>query len=449
MKAKKLGALVLGTVMMVPAFTGCGSTASKGAASDSTAASTEQNTETNENGESKENGEKTKLTVSVWDNDTTPQFKSVTEAFMEKYPDVEVEFIDTQADEYGNKLTVMLAGGGSDPDVMFIKDTETQVSMKEKGQILNLDEYIKKDNVDLSIYGDVAELLKMDDSSYTLPFRKDYYMLYFNKKLFDDKGIAYPSADMTWDEYEELARQMTSGEGANKVYGTHDHTWMALVANWGVQDGKNTLMSDDYTFLKPYYEQALRMQDEGLMQSYANLKTGNIHYISVFEQGQAAMLPMGSWFIGTLIQDKNAGAFDFDWGVTAIPHPEGVAAGSTVGSTTPVAINTKSDTPDLAWEYIKFVTGEEGAKVLAENGLFPAVESEEVINSLANIEGFPEDGKAALETAGFVFDRPIDLKMASVRKVIEEEHDLIMIGEEDVDTGIQNMNTRAAEAKAE
>ena len=50
------------------------------------------------------------------------------------------------------------------------------------------------------------------------------------------------------------------------------------------------------------------------------------------------MLPMGSWFIGTLIQDKEAGKFDFNWGVTTIPHPEGVEAGATVGSTTPVAI---------------------------------------------------------------------------------------------------------------
>ena len=99
-------------------------------------------------------------------------------------------------------------------------------------------------------------------SNYTLPFRKDWYMLFYNKDLFDKAGVAYPSADMTWDEYEELAKQMTSGEGSSKVYGTHNHTWQALVSNWAVQDGKNTLMSEDYSFMKPAYEQAVRMQDE-------------------------------------------------------------------------------------------------------------------------------------------------------------------------------------------
>ncbi len=48
-----------------------------------------------------------------------------------------------------------------------------------------------------------------------------------------------------------------------------------------------------------------------------------------------------------------------------------------------------------------------------------------------------------------VLDRPLDAKMAAVRKVIEEEHDMIMIGEEDIETGIANMNERAAEAREE
>ena len=58
---------------------------------------------------------------------------------------------------------------------------------------------------------------------------------------------------MTWGEYDELAAKMTSGEGSAKVYGTHDHTWQALVTNWAVQDGKHTVVEKDYSFLKPDY----------------------------------------------------------------------------------------------------------------------------------------------------------------------------------------------------
>lgn len=441
---KRFLALTLSAAMVGALLTGCGNSDT----SPTTTLPAGTSAAGTQGDQAEGTGSKQKLTVSVWDNATTPQFQVIVDAFSKEHPDVDVEIIDTQSDEYDNKLTVMLAGGDSDPDVIFVKNAETQSTMKEKGQFLSLEEYIKKDAIDMSIYGDTAELLKIDGEQYTLPFRKDWYVLYYNKDLFDVASVPYPSDNMTWDEYEQLARQMTSGEGSSKVYGSHNHTWMALVSNWAVQDGKNTLMAEDYSFLKPYYEQALRMQNDGIIQSYANLKTGSIHYISVFEQQQCAMLPMGSWFIGTLIQDKAAGNFDFNWGVTRIPHPEGVEAGTTVGAITPVGINAKTDVPDLAWEFIKFATGEEGAGILADSGIFPAVVSEKVADKLAAIEGFPEDGKIALMTTGFALDRPLDPKMSSVRKVIEEEHDLIMIGEEDVDTGIKNMNSRAAEARS-
>ena len=42
---------------------------------------------------------------------------------MQSYP------YDTAANEYNNKLTVMLAGGDPDPDVIFVKDMGTQLSM--------------------------------------------------------------------------------------------------------------------------------------------------------------------------------------------------------------------------------------------------------------------------------------------------------------------------------
>lgn len=448
MKSKKLVALSMASVMALT-LAGCGgsgSTADTTAAGETTkAAAADTKAETT----AAAAGDTQKLTVSVWDNDSSPQFKIIADAFMAKNPGVEVELMDTQADEYNNKITVMLAGGDADPDVIFVKEADTQIAMKNKGQILNLDEYVKKDNVDLSKYGGISELLQLDGSTYSMPFRKDWYVLYYNKDLFDKAGVEYPKDDITWAEYEELAKKMTSGEGSSKVYGSHNHTWMGISVLSAIQDGKHTLMDDDYSFLKPAYEQVLRMQDEGTIQSYANLKTGSIHYISVFEQQQAAMIPMGSWFITTLINDKIAGTVDFNWGVTRLPHPEGVPAGSTIGATTPIAINAKTDVPDLAWEFVKFASSEEGAEILADNGIFPAYQSDSVAAKIASIEGFPEDGKAALTTNGFVFDRPIDAKMASVRKVIEEENDLIMIGEEDIDTGIANMNTRAKEAREE
>ena len=424
-------------------LTGC---SSSGSGTETTAAQAEGSAAASGDGETAAaSGEEVTITFPVWDLATTPYITDMVNGFMEANPNIKVNVVDVAASEYANKLSIML-NGGADCDVVFVKDPDTTASYAQKGQLEDLTPYIEADGLDTSkivAYDD----FNIDGKQTALPFKTSYYVLYYNKDIFDAAGVEYPSNDMTWKEYDELAAKMTSGEGSAKVYGTHDHTWQALVTNWAVQDGKHTVVEKDYSFLKPYYEQALRMQDEGVVQSYANLKTGSIHYISVFEQQQCAMIPMGSWFIGTLTQDKDAGKFDFNWGVTAIPHPADTKAGATVGSTTPVAINAKSDVPDLAWEYVKFVTGEEGAQVLADNGIFPAAESQAISDKLAAIPGFPEDGQDALKTTSWVLDRPLDAKMAAVRKVLEEEHDLIMIGEESIDDGSKNMTERVKEIR--
>lgn len=272
-------------------------------------------------------------------------------------------------------------------------------------------------------------------------------MLYYNKDLFDKANVPYPSNDMTWDEYEELARKMTSGEGNEKIYGTHNHNWMALVCNWEIQDGKNTLVSDDYSFLKPAYEQALRMQKDGILQDYATIKTGNLHYSSVFQQQQCAMMPMGTWFIANLIQAQNAGEIDFNWGFATIPHPEGVEAGNSVGAVTPVAINANSDQKDLAWEFVKCATSVETAEKLAEQGILTVVQNDTIMEKVTSVEGFPEGCAEALELKGMVFDRPLDKNIEKIRKAVEEEHDLIMIGEESIDDGLKNMTERVKEIR--
>lgn len=48
---------------------------------------------------------------------------------------------------------------------------------------MNLDEYIAKDGIDLGMYNGVADQLKMD-GSYTLPFRKDWYMAVLPTRIY-------------------------------------------------------------------------------------------------------------------------------------------------------------------------------------------------------------------------------------------------------------------------
>ncbi len=387
------------------------------------------------------------LTFPVWDLASNPYLDDIVSGFEESHPDIKINVVDVAASEYTNKLSVML-NGGADCDIVYIKDADGTPSYAEKGQLEDLTEYAEKDGIDTSKYVSY-DAFNLDGKQVAVPFKTDYYVLYYNKDIFDAAGVEYPSNDMTWSEWEEMCKKLTSGEGSSKIYGGYLHTWQACVENWAVQDGENTILGPDYSFMKPYYEMALRMQDEGTIMDYSTLKTSNINYASPFQQGTVATLPMGTWFSPVMIAKKAAGESDVNWGIATLPHPDGVPAGSTVGSTTPMGINANSKYKDQAWEFIKYACGEEGASKLIARGQMPAYQDDTTMESLAAYEGMPEGAAEAMKTTSIVLDRPIDSASAEVNQMLGEEHSLIMIKEKPIDDVLKEMSDRSKEIQGE
>lgn len=454
MKKKKLAAVLMAGIMTCGVLAACGdtssqnqggqSTSSQTAASDSAQASSAGGDNTSGSGT-----EVQELSVTTWDNDNSPQFQAIIDAYEVKNSNVKIKIIDTSADEYNNSLGISLSAAQPDPDVIWVKDMGSMLQMADKEQLLPIDDFIARDGLDLSIYKGAAEQLMYNDKAYALPYRNDWYVLYYNKDLFDAANVEYPSNDMTWEEYYELAAKMTSGEGSSKVYGTHNHTWQALVTNWAVQDGQNTVVEKDYSFMKSWYEEALALQDNGYIQDYSTLKTANIHYSSVFKNQQCAMMPMGTWFIATMMQSQAEGETNFNWGIATIPHSKDTEAGYTVGALTPVAISAYTDQADLAWDFIKFASSEEAAEILAQQGVFTGIPSDAALKTIASAEYFPE-GDSNVEALNYVhysFDRPLDPKIEEIRTVLDEVHEMIMIHSYSVDEGIQELTERVAEIK--
>ena len=448
MRLKKITAASLAAVMAV-SLAACGGGSTEETTAAAGGSETQGQASDGGSGETAEGGLTGELSVTTWDNSTTPQFQAVIDAYMEKNPGVTINIIDTNADEYNNSLGISLSAAQPDPDVIWVKDMGSMLQMADKKQLMPLDDLIEKDSYDLSVYNGAAEQLQYNDTTYALPYRSDWYVLFYNKDLFDAAGVEYPSNDMTWEEYRELAAKMTSGEGSAKVYGSHHHTWEAMVSAWAVQDGKNTVVAKDYEFLRPYYEQALWLQDNGYIQDYATLKTANIHYSSVFKNQQCAMMPMGTYFIATMMQAIADGECDFNWGIATIPHPDDVEAGYTVGSITPIAISAYTDAQDLAWDFVKFAASEEAADILAQNGVFAGIQTDESLDIIASAENFPEgdSSKEALKYINFVFDRPLDPHIEEIRVPLDEVYEMVMIGEYTLDEGIAELNRRVAEIK--
>ncbi|MDD3334798.1 MAG: sugar ABC transporter substrate-binding protein [Eubacteriales bacterium] len=386
----------------------------------------------------------TTLTVAGWDTATAPYYEAVKTAYEAANPGVTIEWVDLASQEYNVKASTMLAGGDT-TDIFFVKELSDMQNWAKEGFIVDMNDKIASTSYDMSKYAgmDTCYQLAGTTDYYALPFRADFWVLFYNKTLFDKASVEYPTNDMTWDAYKDLAIKMT-GDG---VYGTHYHTWLSAVANWAVCDGVNTLADGEYSDLKYFYQMVQDLEDAGACMTYDELKAANLHYSGAFAQGNIAMMPMGYWYASTLIGYIKDGTADFDWGITAVPHLDGVAAGSSFGSPTGLAVNAKSANADAAWDFVAWACGEEGAKAVAATGTRPAYVSEEVATVMAAADGFPTDdaSMAALLPTAISLEWPVGDGVNDIKTIVNEEHSLIMTRELSIDEGVAEMEERAAE----
>ncbi len=395
--------------------------------------------------------EDTVLTVAGWDITNTLYYTAIKEAYEASHPGVTIQYVDMASQDYNIKATTELSGaklaGKDSTDLYFVKELSDMQNWADEELIQPLDETIAAYNMDMSKYAgmDKCYIANKDGKYYALPFRADFWVLFYNKTLFEKAGVALPTNDMTWDAYAEAARAITDKTGA---YGSHYHTWLSAAVNWAVCDGVNTLADGKYDDLAYFYNLLQGLEDDGVIMTYDELKALNLHYSGAFAQGNIAMMPMGYWYVSTLIGYFQDGtAKDFEWGITAVPHLEGVAAGSSFGSPTGIAVTANTQKADLAKEFAVWLCSEEGAKAVAGTGTRPAYISDEVAKVMAAAPGFPTDetSLAALAPSAISLEWPVGEGVNEIKTIVNEEHTLIMTRECTVEEGIAKMEERAAE----
>ncbi|MGL5436291.1 MAG: ABC transporter substrate-binding protein [Lachnospiraceae bacterium] len=437
MKKRLISALLAGTMVMA-SLAGCQTSDTSGttAGSETTAAKSEESAAAA--------GGETVLRWAMWDKELGPYYIPLIEGFEAAHPGVKVEMVDLGGSDYMTVLGTQLTGSGYSFDVVTMKDVPQYTNLVNRGILEPLDDYIAKDNVDLNAYKGLTDQVTIDGKLYELPFRSDFWLIYYNKDVFDNAAMPYPSNDMTLAEYDEIARALTVDTPGSEVYGAHYHTWRSAVQLFGILDGKHTILDGNYDFLKPHYERALAEQEDGVCQDYATLRTSNLHYTGAFAQGNIGMLNMGSWFIATLIEKIGTGEYaDIpNWGLVKYPHDEGVEPGSTLATITSLAIPVTAPDKDMSWEFVKFISGEEGAKILAKTGTIPALMSDEIADAIASVEGYPADeaSKEALQTSNLYLEMPTHPKSSEIETILNEAHDNIMTENMTIDEGIASMN---------
>ena len=391
------------------------------------------------------------LKWAIWDLDQTAYYQAIIDGYKEVAPHVTVETVDLGSSDYMNMLQTQLAGG-ADFDVVTIKDIPGYANLVATDQLEPLNDFIAAEGIDTGLYGGTTEQVTVEGNLYQLPFRSDFWVVFYNKDIFDEMGVDYPANDMTMAEYDELARKLVHGDGNDKVYGAHYHTWRSAVQLFGILDGQHTVVDGgSYAWMKPCYEMILKQQDDGIVMDYATAVSTSSHYRDLFYNSKIAMMNMGTWQIGSQIMAvKNGETEVANWGIVKYPHPEGIEAGTTLGTITGLSVSKNAPNKDEGLMFVKWVTGTDGAKVVAATGTIPAIHTADVMSVISGTEGFPADANsvAALETAQVYLEMPLHPQAGEIEVVLNEEHTEIMNGSKSIDDGLAAMERRIGEILA-
>lgn len=394
--------------------------------------------------EKKDGGEDGKVTLrlALWDYDVDgpTTYEPIIKAFEEENPDINIEVVSSPNADYETKLTTMLAGG-DDIDLFFAKSNTALPGLYAKGYCMDLSPLFEEDGYDLANYGTVIEQqLTFEDDVYALPFRTNDWLLFYNKSIFDEAGVDYPSNDMTWEEVAEVAKDITAKTG-DDIYGYSFQPKMGFIFPMlaGTENGFDITTSDLSCTVKAC-DWILDMQESGAMEEYSDSTSMNKDQ-TYFYNGEWAMMWNGTWFVQNLNSQEDLG---FEWGVAKSPYWEGEDKSCFVTST-PLCISSSTEYTEEAYKFLKFVCGEEGASILATTNLVPGYMNDTVLDSyLENVELDDSSVEALTDNITYSFGEPNEV-FSQIISAGQQELELVLTHNETPEEFVENLTDQRAE----
>ncbi|AZK45987.1 ABC transporter substrate-binding protein [Paenibacillus lentus] len=336
------------------------------------------------------------LRVMFWDENYF--FQQYGDLFAMQHPNIEIEVVSTsniyrdmgpEAD-YEKALEDFIEK--EQPDVLMVNVDQLETYVSE-GKVRELDTLIERDKYDVeTIYPALIELLKERGDNKLYGLTPNFYgsAILYNADLFAKHGVQLPHDGMSWYDIIELAKQFpTEGDEKTRVYG-FDNNWginltqlVSLISSSeGIEDidtntMKITLNTDSWKKIyqtamdamksKTFYDPGENGFRGGSMEEY--------YQSQPFVMGRAAMTIGDTYVLRNLKEAEDAlkDYKPFEIGIVAGPASSTEPDKSRNISVSEVfAIAANSPNTDAAWEFIKFVNGDQFAKIKSRslnNGL--------------------------------------------------------------------------------
>ncbi|MYL34671.1 extracellular solute-binding protein [Pontibacillus yanchengensis] len=353
-------------------------------------------------------------------NDNTPATKMAIEEFNNSQEKYKVEWVQMTNDsqQMHDQLLTSLSSGSGEYDVLSM-DVVWAGEFAGAGYLETID--MKMDEAGLEYDNFNSGSMTAGNykaKQYTLPFFPDLGLMYFRKDIVSEEDAkTLQSGDYSYDDLAKMAEQY-AGKNETKtgfVYQSKQYEGLTVNVTEFTNQFENTKQGLDKMY---EFTEASWTPDDIL-----NYTEGETH--TAFENGNAVFARNWPYMFGRLKNPEDSGAKVKMENVGIAPLPNGGSVGGWL-----LGINANSEKKEGAWEFIQFMAGPEGQKIMSTEGGYlpgynPLLEDEDVLNSneLLTLDPFQKALKSTIS-------RPVSPDYAKVSDTIQvSTHKYLSSGE--------------------
>jgi multiple sugar transport system substrate-binding protein len=344
--------------------------------------------------------------------------------FEDAHPNIKIKVETAPYDTYFARLQTLIAGGMA-PDI-FELNYENFVTYGSRGLLLDMNAISSNDSgYDASIYYPRAyQAFNLNGMQLGLPATFSTVVLYYNKDMFDQAGVAYPQENWTWDDAVAAGKQLNNA--SEGVFGLHSGVQFWEFYKKAAQNNCRFFNDDQTEVLinAPQCVEALEkmisfVDTEKVMPSQVEM--GGISDGDLFLQEKLAMTVTGIWMFAGF---KDA---PFEWDIEVEP---GMAENATHFFANAVSIFAATKHPQEAWQWAKFFTSDPAmANIRVESGWeLPALNNPAYFDAYLQ-QSPPANRQAVFDSLKYAIVPPVIARQGEMQDVMNLLLDQVVLGQ--------------------
>jgi multiple sugar transport system substrate-binding protein len=302
------------------------------------------------------------VTIQFWhgqQQSTARVLTQLVDEFNASHPDVKVEVSSggVTVDDMLPKVISSIAAG-TYPDVVYLYGSWA-ANIAKSGKTVDLSDRLDEPGFNWDDFWPASKsIVSPGGKVIGFPALIDNLSVVYNKKLFDEAGIPYPSADWTWDDFRQIAKELS--DPANHTYGVNypvsgdlDTVWRFFPGLWQLG---GQIVSDDNT--QALFNSQAGIDNLTLWQQMATVDKSvffdpnDAKAEPLFTSGHLGMFVTGPWEVPVL---QESGV---QWGDQILPGYNGDHQ-TVSGPDNWVILDHGSERVDASIEFLTWLTAPE------------------------------------------------------------------------------------------